>query len=37
VTQTAATVINQVKAAGESAGAEVKDKVPSVSRLGGGR
>ncbi|MEU4166330.1 hypothetical protein AB0F46_05515 [Streptomyces sp. NPDC026665] len=29
-------VINQVKAAGRSAGAEVKDKVPSASQLSGG-
>ncbi|MGW0970432.1 hypothetical protein [Streptomyces sp. NPDC002516] len=29
-------VINQVKAAGKSAGAEVKDKVPSASQLSGG-
>ncbi|MFF3888010.1 hypothetical protein [Streptomyces sp. NPDC001914] len=29
-------VINQVKSAGRSAGAEVKDKVPSASQLSGG-
>jgi uncharacterized protein (DUF302 family) len=30
-------VINTVKAAGKSAGAEVKDKVPSASQLSGGQ
>ncbi len=28
-------VINSIKEAGKSAGAEVKDKVPSTSQLGG--